>query len=123
MLDGTGWGVVVFPEMLQQLERATKLSMQGVGGVSHHRQTTALQWAVGREGGNDDMAARLHGVAYLRDIGGAVVWVGQEVEYRAVMPDVIPGCGKRLTGYVASNPSHLLRARPKPAPRYVQRRA
>ena len=72
--------------------------------VAHHVALAATRRAVGGKGGNDEVAAGAHATHGLGHIGGALGGVGEEVQHRAVVPDVEAGFGQRQLRHVAGPP-------------------
>ena len=55
LLQGTARGLMRLGGVLQENEGIAKGGVQGVGRITHHRQATALEGAVGAKGRDDDV--------------------------------------------------------------------
>ena len=84
------------------------------------RQPAARQRTVRTEGRDDGRSARPQSLKQALPVSDAVLGVGQEVEDRAVVPDVHPG-NRPLPGDVRLDPAHLRLARPEALLRSRQR--
>ncbi len=97
---------------ISELERAPEGLAKTRGIVSHHGQAAASFWPVEREGGNDGVPSDLKGSFKARDIRRSVTFLGEKVECRPIMPDVVsflrlPNCSVR------DNPMNLCSTAPK----------
>src|SRR4051812_36761304 len=88
-LPGTPRGRVLVPLRVDQLERGAKRSPQARAVIAGDRQAAALFRPVEREGGDDGVPADFQAASEARDIGDAVFLVGEKVERRPVVPDVV----------------------------------
>src|SRR3989338_3699986 len=95
--------------MFDKQKSASKFSLQGFGLVFHHRQTAAFIRAIFGEGGNDHMTARANCTHDPLDISMAISRVSQEMEHRAVVPNIEPVYGKLCAGNIAFHPVHVIR--------------
>src|SRR5437660_532401 len=77
------------PPRIDQLERPAQGVAQADWIVSLHGQAAAALRSIGRKGRDDGVPSRLQGSPKARDIGGPVALLGEEVEGRPVMPDVV----------------------------------
>lgn len=72
----------------------SELRCQACGVVAADRQTAAFLGTVGREGGDDDVAARPGASAESAAVGGAIGFTDQEMEDGAIVPDVERAVGR-----------------------------
>ena len=100
------------PPGINKLERATKGLTKAHRIVPHHWKAAASLWPIKREGRNDGAPSNLQGQLKARDIRRTVTVLGEEVERRSIMPDVVspqwlPDCSVR------DNPMNLYSTVPK----------
>ncbi len=91
------------------------------GAVADDGQPAAPFGPVGREGGDDGVAAGDEGTVEPLDIGGAVGGVDEEVEGRTVVPEAEASPG-RPARHIGGDPCHAVALGPEPRPRRVERR-
>ena len=77
------------PSGMNQPESRTERLPEARGVVTRDGQPAAFFRAVQRESGDDGVTAGFQTVRKARDIGGAVFLVGEKVERRPVVPDVV----------------------------------
>src|SRR4051812_24045296 len=90
MLSRAPWRVVLAPLAVQQLEAGPERLTKAGRVVALDRQATAFLGAIQCEGGDDGVAADRQGLPEAGDIGRAVACLGEKVERRPVVPDIIP---------------------------------
>jgi hypothetical protein len=86
------------PPCMNKLEEGANELPKARRIVPHHGQAAAAFWPIERESGNDGITSDPFGSLKARDICGAITLLGEEVERRPIMPDVVcalglPGCG------------------------------
>ena len=69
------WGRVIHKFAAQPMKAFTEFTMQTLFIVSHNIKSTALEWAMGTEGGHDNMAARFDGSVNQVDICPPIIWL------------------------------------------------
>ena len=77
-----------FFSMAQQQKGLAKLGMQFIRAITYDRQAAALVWPVFGKGGDDDVTAGLDCTKHGLHISGTILRRGQEMEHRAVMPNI-----------------------------------
>ena len=112
---------MLFLLVFQQGECVAEFVMQFIRTVAHHRQTAALQRTVFGKSGNDDIPSGLDRIEYGTHVGVALFLRRQEVEHRAVMPDVVTLAGQVDFGDVRLDPAHLALLRAQTLARREQR--
>ena len=105
-LHGSKGSCVFFILMFNQRKRSVKLCAQILRAVSHNLQSTAFQRAIFSESRKNQMAAWLDRVRNSLDICGAIMFFGQKMKCRAIMPEVKGMIREFDFGHVAVNPLH-----------------
>lgn len=95
-----------FRRMFDQFEGIAELGVQRIGRIPHHREPAALHRPVRPGHRDDDVTARAHGLAHLRDVGMALLGRGHEMKDGPVVPDVVGLCGQGKLSDVSYKPSH-----------------
>src|SRR5262245_33015839 len=65
--------------------------MQAIWAIPHHIQATTLLWSIGSEAGDDHIPARPHRITHAVNVTLPVSRVGEEMEDRAIVPDIKDG--------------------------------
>ena len=78
-----------FTFMTQRFERLTKFGLQFGWRIAHHREPTAAGWPVLGKRGYDHQTARPDRAKHLLHIGSPILDTGQEMEHRAIVPDIV----------------------------------
>lgn len=104
MLHRSPWCFVLFNRPFDKLEGWPEFAMELGVAVADDWQAAALLRAVWREGRNDHMPPGFHRFHDLLDILQAIGRIGQKMENRPVMPNVICLLGKRHMLDVGSDP-------------------
>ena len=100
------------PPSINKPERATQGLAKAPGIVPHSWEAAASLWPIKREGRNDGVPSNLQGPLKVCDIRGTITVLGEEVERRPIMPNVVslqrlPDCSVR------DNPMDLCSTAPK----------
>lgn len=114
-------GLMCLLRVFEQRECVSKLFMQTFGTITSYFQTAALEWAVRRESGDDNMSPRRNGMAYLTDVFLSVGFACEAVEDGTIMPESEVLERKGSLGNVGRHPPDGRRLPSKPCLRYVQR--
>ena len=78
-----------FQGAFNQVEMLSEFPVQALGVVSHYGQAAAFRRPSRAKRTNDDIPIRPYRVFYGLHIGLSLVFFGQEVEHRAIMPDIV----------------------------------
>lgn len=90
----------------QQGEGRTKLGVEFVRTVAHDWQAAALGWPIFCEGGDYHMPTGLDRTKNGLNVGMTILLRCEEVEYRAVMPDIVGVDGQRCVDDVCLDLTH-----------------
>ena len=74
---------------VHQIKALAKFAMQALRAVAHNIQPTATLWSIGSKSCEDDMSTHAKGMSYSVYVALAISRLGQEVEHRSIMPEVI----------------------------------
>jgi hypothetical protein len=77
------------PSRINKLEPAPKGFSEARGIVPHRRKATASLGTIDREGRNDGVPSGFQGPRQAGDIRRTVVFLGEEVKSRPIVPDFI----------------------------------
>src|SRR5262245_35298645 len=80
--------------------------MQRAFVVADHVEPAAPLGAFRSEGGDDHVSSGLHRALDLRDVPPAGFYVGEEMEYGAIVPNVVVRFGQICGGHVRRQPCH-----------------
>ena len=88
------------PTSVDKPERAPEGLAKALRIVPHDWKAAASFWPIKREGRNDSVSSALQGPLEARDIRRTVMVLGEEVESRPIMPDIVslqrlPNCDVR----------------------------
>src|SRR5215469_1451175 len=106
------WRHVLNPARVHDAQLG-ELRRQCARVVPGDRQPGAVGGAVGREGPDDDVPARVEGLAQRRAVAVAIGGLGEEVEDRSVMPQVVPAT-RNPRAHVLADPLHATGSTPEP---------
>jgi hypothetical protein len=95
---------VDLPVVADLPELSPELVVNALGAVARDRKAAALLGTLGAEGRDHNVSVRLQGAANLRDVATACPFLDEEVEHRAVVPEVVRVLGQLDLGYVADDP-------------------
>ena len=77
------------PTSINKLERAPKGLAKAHRIVPYYWKAAASFWPIKREGRNDGVSSDLQGPLKARDIRRTVMVLGEEVESRPIVPDIV----------------------------------
>src|SRR5258708_1158971 len=77
------------PSSVNEFERAPEGLAKARSIVAHYGQAAAPFWPIQGEGGNDGVPSGLQAPVKALDVSHAVTVFGEEVERRAVVPNVV----------------------------------
>ena len=99
--------VVRFAGTLHHLEIPSKFMMQALGAIAYHLQTAALLRSIWSKCRDNHMPTLADCMPYGIHIALAVSGLGQEVEYRAIMPEAIGLLRYICPGNIGLDPVHM----------------
>lgn len=118
-LSGACRRAVLFGHLMHQRELRPQGSGQRLRRVTHDRQPAAAFRTVERERTDDHRATAGHRFMHPTHVSGPPAWTREEVEYRAIVPDVYRGRDP-LPCYVRLDPIDTCGVAAKPCPRAFQ---
>src|SRR5262249_21778677 len=89
LLDGAEWRPVILLRPIDEGQRPAEFLQHVVAVVAPNLEPAALQRPVRGEGGEDHDASGIERGSERAGVGGAVFRGGQEVEDRAIVPEVV----------------------------------
>lgn len=89
LLPASAGSAVLFDLMFDKFESWAELVVQGISVVARDVEATALLWSFQAERRNNDVATGSYCLSHLVNVGPTLIWIRQEVEDRAVVPEVV----------------------------------
>ena len=86
---------------VHQREDLAELRTQRRSVIAHNRQAAAAIRPIEGEGCDDGVAAGRQGHGQALDIAGAILWTGQKMKGRPIMPEIIGPCGRQSVASAA----------------------
>jgi hypothetical protein len=115
LLRGSKRCVVQLLGTLNRAETCAKLPVQRFGVITHHLEPAAFGGTFGTKRAENDVTAKLDAAGNLPYVTNPLLRCRKEMEYRAIMAEVVRTRFQFDFGDIADKPTHLLRSRTQSA--------